>query len=41
LNLAVNDIGDIELPDSSGRMQRLGELWADGAHMLLFLRHFG
>jgi hypothetical protein len=29
------------LVDSGGTDHRLGDLWAEQPHMLLFLRHFG
>jgi hypothetical protein len=31
----------VELPDASGRRQRLGELWREHPVVLVFLRHFG
>ncbi len=39
--MPVTDIADLSLPDSTGSPHRLGDLWADAPHVLLFLRHFG
>jgi len=39
--MAVSDLADISLPDSGGTQHRLGDLWVDRPHVLLFLRHFG
>jgi hypothetical protein len=37
----ISDLGELALPDADGAMHRLGDLWADDRHVLLFLRHFG
>lgn len=37
----VARLADQVLPDPDGSEQRLGDLWADRPHVLLFLRHFG
>ncbi len=34
-------LAGIELEDSSGSRQRLGELWRGRAVVLVFVRHFG
>ena len=34
-------LADISLPDPEGSLHRLGDLWSDEPHVLLFLRHFG
>ncbi|MEE8457499.1 MAG: hypothetical protein V3S28_05575 [Acidimicrobiia bacterium] len=34
-------LADLSLPDPEGSLLRLGDLWQDEAHVLLFLRHFG
>ena len=34
-------LGSLELLDSEGELQRLGELWNDRPVVLVFLRHFG
>lgn len=34
-------IDDIRLPDMHGTEHRLGDLWADRAVVLAFLRHYG
>ena len=34
-------LADISLPDPEGLLHRLGDLWSDEPHVLLFLRHFG
>lgn len=39
--MTMNDLADLELPDSSGTLHRLGDLWSETPHVLLFLRHFG
>jgi len=38
------DIGALEqvrLPDAEGRLNRLGDLWAEKPVIVVFLRHFG
>ena len=37
----ITDLADLSLPDPEGTPHRLGDLWADERHVLLFLRHFG
>ncbi len=37
----LSDLADVCLPDAEGAPQRLGDLWSDERHILLFLRHFG
>lgn len=32
---------DVEVQDTSGRLRRLSEFWADGPALVLFLRHLG
>jgi hypothetical protein len=34
-------LADIVLPDDEGNDVRLGDLWADGPAVLVFLRHYG
>jgi len=34
-------LAPIELPDTDGRLVRLGSLWASGPAALVFLRHYG
>ncbi len=34
-------LAEISLPDTDGRMIRLGSLWADGPAVVVFLRHYG
>ncbi len=34
-------LAEISLPDMDGDMHRLGDLWTESPHVLLFLRHFG
>ena len=34
-------LADLEIPDPDGSLRRLGDLWSDDPHVLLFLRHFG
>jgi hypothetical protein len=34
-------LANISLPDPDGSLHRLGDLWSDEPHVLLFLRHFG
>jgi len=34
-------LADLSLPDPEGSLHRLGDLWVDEPHVLLFLRHFG
>jgi hypothetical protein len=34
-------ISAIELPDSTGANQRLGDFWAERPVVLVFARHFG
>lgn len=34
-------LADLSLPDPDDEMFRLGDLWRDDPHLLLFLRHFG
>jgi len=34
-------LADLTLRDPDGRMHRLGDLWSEDPHVLLFLRHFG
>jgi hypothetical protein len=34
-------LADMTLPDPDGTMHRLGDLWSNKPHVLLFLRHFG
>jgi len=37
----VHALAELTLPDSEGRPQRLGDLWADRPALLVFARHFG
>jgi hypothetical protein len=37
----LSDLADLSLSDPDGAPHRLGDLWADERHVLLFLRHFG
>ncbi len=37
----IEAIQDIELSDSTGATQRLGDYWADRRVVLVFARHFG
>jgi len=37
----VSLLGDVMLEDPAGELHRLGDLWRDRPHVLLFLRHFG
>lgn len=41
LSMAIDELHDLQLPDSSGHLHRLGERWSQSPHVLLFLRHFG
>lgn len=34
-------LAEISLPDTDGRMIRLGSLWAEGPAVVVFLRHYG
>lgn len=34
-------IADLQLPDSTGRMVRLGDLWRERPVALVWLRHYG
>lgn len=34
-------IEDLVLPDSLGTITRVGDLWADGPVVLVWLRHYG
>ncbi len=34
-------LADISLPDTDGKMTRLGSLWAEGPAVVVFLRHYG
>lgn len=37
----VSALGEVVLDDSEGVAHRLGDLWAEQAVVLNFLRHFG
>jgi hypothetical protein len=37
----IADLAEVSLPDPEGTPHRLGDLWEDERHVLLFLRHFG
>ena len=37
----IKTIQDIELPDSHGDRQRIGDLWRDQPVVLVWLRHYG
>lgn len=37
----VAALGKQVLIDPEGNPRRLGELWAESPHVILFLRHFG
>ncbi len=37
----VSKLADHVLIDPDGAEHRLGDAWADGPHVVLFLRHFG
>jgi hypothetical protein len=37
----ASSLADLSLPDPDGRTTRLGDLWTEERHLLLFLRHFG
>ncbi len=37
----IDRLATVELPDSAGRIHRLGDLWAERVVILVFLRHFG
>ncbi len=37
----ITGLAELTLPDPEGSPHRLGDLWADDRHVLLFLRHFG
>jgi hypothetical protein len=41
MTTTVKELADISLPDPAGTTQRLGDLWSENPHVLLFLRHFG
>jgi hypothetical protein len=34
-------ISSISLPDPDGRIQKLGDLWAQSPAVVVFLRHYG
>jgi hypothetical protein len=34
-------LANVTLPDPDGTLLRLGELWADGPAVVVFLRHYG
>ncbi len=35
------ELGGVVLPDQDGNAVRLGDLWADGPAVLVWLRHYG
>ena len=37
----ADDLGEITLPDHTGRDVQLSSLWAEGPAVLVFLRHYG
>lgn len=37
----VEQLADIVLPDQDSNDVRLGDLWADGPVVLVWLRHYG
>jgi hypothetical protein len=37
----MQTLANISLPDPDGSLHRLGDLWSEEPHVLLFLRHFG
>ena len=37
----ADELAGIVLPDHDGRDVRLGDLWADGPAVLVWLRHYG
>lgn len=37
----LEQIEDVELPDSYGSPRRIGDLWADQPAVLVWLRHYG
>jgi hypothetical protein len=37
----LTELAEVSLPDPEGTPHRLGDLWVDERHVLLFLRHFG
>jgi len=37
----LGTLSDVELADSTGKPQRLGDFWAERPVILVFLRHFG
>jgi hypothetical protein len=41
LEFDASSLADLSLPDPDGDLTRLGDLWAQEPHLLLFLRHFG
>ena len=41
LDMDIDTLADLELPDAAGAAHRLGDLWADRPIVLVFLRHFG
>lgn len=38
---SLDEISDVELPDSFGNTKRVGDLWADEPVVLVWLRHYG
>lgn len=41
MSFDVAALGEVVVVDPDGGEVRLGDLWADRPHVLLFLRHFG
>ena len=41
MNFDTTKLADEVLIHPDGSEQRLGDLWKDSPHVLLFLRHFG
>jgi hypothetical protein len=37
----ADSLADLTLPDHEGNPVRLGDLWADGPVVLVWLRHYG
>jgi hypothetical protein len=37
----LHALAEVKLQDATGTFRRLGDYWADGPVVLVFLRHFG
>jgi hypothetical protein len=40
-NTIAAALAELSLPDTDGKMTRLGLLWKDGPAVVIFLRHYG